>query len=72
MKGKKKEQDNLLLFHGECVIRAKNNVVQSNPAKTDSFGGTFDTDSFRGAFNSVSILTGCPCSEAGSYDDICT
>ena len=56
----------------ECVIRAKNNVVQSNPVKTDSFGGAFSSDSFRGAFNSVLILTGYPCSEAGSYDDICT
>ena len=55
----------------ECVVRAKNNVGQSNPVKTDSFAGAFNSDSFRGAFNSVSILTGCPCSEAGSYDDIC-
>ena len=46
----------------ECVIRAKNNVVQSNPVKTDSFGGTF---------NSVLILTAYPCSEAGSDDDVC-
>ena len=56
----------------ECVIRAKNNVVQSNPVKTDSFGGAFNWDSFRGAFNSVLILKGYPYSEAGFYDDICT